>query len=123
MACGRLHRALALFVAYSLQHMDFEETAHNAVLWAHCSDAELLAMEQALEASIPPPAMAEALLWFLPALNAPERAAMPAGMRQAMPPEPLLGALGIARRTQLPHEHAKPPRVLGRPPLPRADDA
>ena len=117
-ACGRLYRALALFVADNFQHMDFEETAHNAVLWAHYSDAELLAIEQALVASIPAPAMAEALHWFLPALNAPERAAMLAGMRQGMPPEPFLGVLDIAQRTLSPHDHAKLLRVLGLPPVP-----
>lgn len=54
-ALGRLYRALALFVADNFQHMHVEETAHNAVLWAHYSDAELLAIEQALVASIDHP--------------------------------------------------------------------
>lgn len=117
-ACSRLYRSLALFVADNLQHMDHEETAHNAVLWAHYSDAELLAIEQALVASIPPSALFEALHWFLPALNAPERAAMLAGMRQGMPPEPFLGVLDIARRTLSPQDDAKLRRALGLPPVP-----
>ena len=117
-ACSRLYRALALFVADNFQHMEVEESAHNAVLWAHYSDAELLAIEQALVASIPPPAMFEALHWFLPALNAPERAAMLAGMRQGMPPEPFLGVLDIARRTLAPQDEAKLRRALGLPPVP-----
>jgi len=69
-ALGRLYRALALFVADNFQHMHVEETAHNAVLWAAYSDDELVAVEQALVASIPPQAMFEALHGFLPALNA-----------------------------------------------------
>lgn len=117
-ACSRLYRALALFVADNFQHMDYEETAHNAVLWAHYSDAELLAIEQALVASIPPQAMFEALHWFLPALSAPERAAMLAGMRQGMPPEPFLGVLDIARRMLPPQDEAKLRRALGLPPVP-----
>jgi hypothetical protein len=117
-ACSRLYRALALFVADNFQHMDHEETAHNAVLWGHYSDAELLAIEQALVASIPPQAMFEALHWLLPALNAPERAAMLAGMRQGMPPEPFLGVLDIAQRTLAPQDHAKLRRALGMPPVP-----
>ena len=117
-ACTRLYRALALLVADNFQHMEFEETAHNAVLWAHYSDAELVAIEQALVASIPPPAMFEALHWFLPALSAPERAGMLAGMRQGMPPEPFLGVLDIAQRTLSSQDHAKLRRALGLPPVP-----
>lgn len=53
---GLLERLLALFVADDVQHMHVEETAHDAVLWAHYSDDELMAIEQAIVASIPPPA-------------------------------------------------------------------
>ena len=51
--------------------------------------------------------MFEALHWFLPALNAPERAAMLAGMQQGMPPEPFRAVLDIAQRTLAPQDHAK----------------
>ena len=117
-AMGRLYRALASFVADNFQHMEVEEATHNAVLWAHYSDDELLAIEQALVASIPPAAMFEALHWFLPALNAPERAAMLAGMRQGMPPEPFLGVLDIAWRTLALPDQAKLRRALGLAPVP-----
>lgn len=117
-ACRRLYRALALFVADNFQHMHVEETAHNAVLWAHYTDAELLAIERALVASIPPAAMFEALHWFLPALNAPERAAMLGGMQQGMPPEPFAAVLEIARRTLSPPAHAALLRALGLAPAP-----
>ena len=33
--------ALALFIAENFEHMHYEETEHNAVLWAHYTDAEL----------------------------------------------------------------------------------
>ena len=36
-----LYQQLALFVAHNFEHMHQEETVHNAVLWAHYSDAEL----------------------------------------------------------------------------------
>jgi len=117
-ACSRLYRALALYVADNFQHMHVEETAHNAVLWAHYSDDELLAVEHALVASIPPAAMFEALHWFLPALNAPERAAMLRGMQQGMPPEPFRAVLDIAQRTLAPQDHAKLMRALGLPCVP-----
>jgi hypothetical protein len=115
---GRLYRALALFVADNFQHMQIEETAHNAVLWAHFSDAQLMAIEEALVASIPPAAKAEALHWFLPALNAAERADMLSGMRQGMPPEAFLGVLDIAQRTLSQPDHARLMRALALPVAP-----
>lgn len=117
-ACARLYRALALFVADNFQHMQVEETAHNAVLWAHYGDAELMAVEHAIVASIPPAAMMEALHWFMPALSAPERAAMLGGMRQGMPPPAFDAVLGIAERTLAPQDHAKLMRALGLAPVP-----
>ncbi len=112
-ALGRLYRALALFVADNLQHMHVEETAHNALLWAHYRDDELQAIENDIVASIPPQLMALALHWFIPALNAPERAGMLSGMRAGMPPEAFLGVLEIARATLAPQDHAKLCRALG----------
>lgn len=118
-ALQRLYRALALFVADNFQHMQVEETAHNAVLWAAYSDAELAGIEHAIVASIPPQAMAEALHWFFPALNAPERAGMLAGMKQGMPPEPFAGVLGIAERTLAAADFAKLRRDLLLPVAPQ----
>ncbi|HEX6018317.1 MAG TPA: hemerythrin domain-containing protein [Burkholderiaceae bacterium] len=112
-ALARLYRTLALFVADNFQHMHVEETAHNAVLWAAYSDAELEAIEKALVASIPPAEMFEALHWFVPALSAPERAAMLGGMRQGMPPEPFAAVLAVAQRTLSSRDHARLLRDLG----------
>ena len=44
----RLYRHLALFVAANFQHMHIEETAHNTLLWAACTDAELQTLRAAL---------------------------------------------------------------------------
>jgi len=112
-ALGRLYRTLALFVADNFQHMHVEETAHNAVLWAAYSDDELDALDRELVASIPPTTMFEALQWFVPALSAPERAAMLGGMQQGMPAAAFESVLDIARRTLAPREHARLLRDLG----------
>ena len=57
MACARADRAprvqalyheLALFVAHNFEHMHLEETAHNAALWQHYTDDELMAVHGAL---------------------------------------------------------------------------
>ena len=109
---------MALFVAENFEHMHVEETEHNAVLWAHYTDAELIAIERELVASIPPQAMMAALHWFMPALNAPERAAMLGDMKAGMPPEPFAAVLDIARRTVAPGEFAKIARAVGVPVAP-----
>ena len=111
-ALFRLYHALALFVAENFEHMHFEETVHNPVLWAHYSDAELIAIEQALVASIPPQAMAKALPWFVRAMNAPERVAMLTGMRAGMPAQVFEGVLEMARGVLAPADHAKLVRGL-----------
>ncbi len=81
----RLYRHLALFVAENLQHMHFEETHNNAVLWACYSDAELFALHQQIIASLP---LDETLLvarWMIPASTPAERAAMVGGMKGGAP--------------------------------------
>lgn len=118
-ALERLYRALALFVADNFQHMEYEQTAHIAVLWSRYSDAQLRDIEHALVASIPPPAMVEALHWFVPALRAPERVEMLSGMRQGMPPEAFLGVMEIAERTLSKHDNTKLRIALDLPPVAR----
>lgn len=106
MACPRERRAqvahalykhLALFVAHNFEHMHQEETAHNAVLWAHYSDAELAAIEGALVASIPMEEMLVVLRWMLPGMTPAERALMLGDMRRNAPPQAFDAALAVAR--------------------------
>ncbi|MBS0390429.1 MAG: hypothetical protein JSR23_04605 [Proteobacteria bacterium] len=92
-----LYQQLALFVAHNFEHMHQEETAHNAVLWAHYSDAELAAIEGALVASIPPDEMLVVLRWMLPSMAPAERAMMLADMRRNAPPQAFDVALAVAR--------------------------
>jgi hypothetical protein len=109
-----LYRATALFVAENFQHMEFEEREHNALLWAHYSDAELLQIEHAIVASVAPDSMMALLHFFLPALNASERAAMLRGMQQGLPAPVFDAVLDIARRTLEPRAHAQLLQALGR---------
>jgi hypothetical protein len=85
-AAALLYRELALFVAESFRHMHVEETAHNAVLWAHYTDAELGAIHEALVASIPPQEMMAAFRWMLPSMNPAERLGLLLDMRSKAPP-------------------------------------
>lgn len=88
-----LYRLLALFVAENFAHMNVEETAHTETLWAHYSDAELLAIEQNLIAHIEPDRLMAFLRWILPFVSRQERAVMLRGMRAGMPAEAFNGLI------------------------------
>ena len=77
----KLHGRLCLLVAEHLRHMDREETEANRVLWAHFTDEQLLGLHGRIVSAIPPPKMAEALSYMLPAMHVTERTAMIAGMQ------------------------------------------
>lgn len=93
----RLYRHLALFVAANLQHMHIEETAHNAALWAHYSDAELMQLHGRLMASIDPREHLTVARWMVPALTPAERAAVVGGMKAEASPEAFMGLLAHIR--------------------------
>lgn len=92
-----LYRDLGGFVGENLVHMQLEETEHNAVLWATHTDAELLALENAIKAEVPPPQMAYVLRWMLPAASPAQRAQMLRGVRAHAPAPVFERVLGIAR--------------------------
>jgi iron-sulfur cluster repair protein YtfE (RIC family) len=93
----RLYRHLALFVADNFRHMHIEETAHNAALWAHYSDAELMQLHGRLMASIDPREHLLVARWMLPALTPGERKAVVGGMKADAPPEAFLGLMAHVR--------------------------
>jgi hypothetical protein len=92
-----LYQALSLFVAENFEHMLLEEREHNAVLWAHYTDAELIDIHDALLASVPPDEMALHFRWMLPQLSHTERVGMLGGMRQGMPDAVFASQLEMAR--------------------------
>lgn len=96
-AAQRLYRHLARFVAENFEHMNVEETSHNATLWSLYSDAELIEIHQRLLATIEPAEMALVLRWMVPAMSPAERAGMLGEMQRQLPPEAMRGVLDIAR--------------------------
>jgi hypothetical protein len=109
----RLYRHLALFVAENFRHMHIEETAHNAALWTHYSDFELLQLHQRLTASIDPREMLEIGRWMVPALNPAERAMVVNGMKGEAPPEAFVGLLAHIRPHLDDNAWAKLARAVG----------
>jgi hypothetical protein len=81
----QLYRALALFFAESVVHMDMEETDNNATLWATHSGEELLAIEHAIVASLSDQQRGVTMRWMIPALTPSERLALLDGVRRQAP--------------------------------------
>ncbi|HYM01765.1 MAG TPA: hemerythrin domain-containing protein [Stellaceae bacterium] len=96
-AVGVLYRNLAHFIGENFVHMHVEETANNAVLWRAYTDAELLAIERELVASLTPEETARAARWMVPALNPAERVQFLSGVRQAAPPPAFAAVLALVR--------------------------
>lgn len=114
----RLYRELALFIADNFQHMAVEESAHNAALWAHYSDAELVALHDALVASIPPQEMRTVLRWLVPSLNPAERHRLLADLRTRMPADAFDAVLEAVQPHLDARGWAKLARALGLAPVP-----
>ncbi|MFO1341265.1 MAG: hemerythrin domain-containing protein [Burkholderiaceae bacterium] len=92
-----LYRALGHFVGENFDHMQREETVHNAVLWATHTDAELAAMERHIVANLSPQEAQLSMRWILPHLTPAERAEMLAGVRRDAPAEAFEGLLSLVR--------------------------
>jgi len=110
-----LYRALSLFIAENYQHMHVEETAHNAVLWARYTDAELTEIHDRLVASIPPAEMMAVARWMVPFMNPAERAGVLGGMKQHAPAPAFQAVLDTVRPHLTEREWAKLARSLGLP--------
>jgi hemerythrin-like domain-containing protein len=96
-AARTLYQALAAFVAENFEHMQREETEHNAVLWAQFGDDEIRALEHRIVSSLSPEAAAQAMRWMLPHMTPAERAGMLGGMRANAPAAAFDGVLSLVR--------------------------
>jgi len=106
-AARRLYRRLAVFVAENLEHMDDEETANNAVLWATHTDEELAEIQQAIVASLQPEKMAAFIRWMVPAMSPAERAGLLGGIQLGAPRAVFERVLATARPHLTDREWAK----------------
>ena len=109
-----LYRQLAAFIAENFEHMDGEETRHNQLLWASCSDDDLQAIEGCILSTIGPQEMSLWLRWMLPAFNPTERVKLVRGL----PPEVRPAVMAQARAALDDRDWAKLCQGLGQPPVP-----
>lgn len=113
-----LYRAFSGFVAHNFAHMLVEETAHNQVLWAHYTDAELADLHDALVASIPPEEMMVVARWLVVAMNPAERCMLLADLRAKAPPPAFDAVLAAVQPHLGTSAWAKLARGLGLAPAP-----
>lgn len=108
-----LYLALAMFIAENHEHMDMEETRHNAVLWDAYSDEEIHAIEGALVASMPAEATMQTMRWMIPSMAHPERVALLDGMRRHAPAEVFRAVMALAESLLSSRDNAKLQAALG----------
>ena len=108
-AATRLYRALAVFVAENLAHMELEESQCNALLWAAFSDTELAELHGRIVAATAPEQMALSARWIVPNLTNAERDALLVGVRATLPAPAFNGLLDLIR----PHLPAPEQQRLG----------
>ena len=112
-AAARLYHELALFIADNFEHMNVEESAHNAVLWARYTDAELMAIHDALVASIAPQEMMAIARWLVPFQNPQDRFHLLADMRAKAPAPAFQAVLDLVQPLLTTKEWSKLTGALG----------
>jgi Hemerythrin HHE cation binding domain len=104
-AMHHVYLDLASFTSAYLEHQDFEERQVMPALAAVMGVDEVVAVDQAIVASIPPETMAASLGFMLPAMNIEDRAAMLGGMQAGAPPEVFAGVWALAGSILNPADH------------------
>jgi len=101
-ALGRvLYLEFSAFVAEDLLHMLHEETVTWPLLCALFGDDELMAIEQAIIASLTPDENIGFMRLMLPAMNRTERTELLTGMKAGAPPEAYSAVIELAARPTL----------------------
>src|SRR5262249_46040303 len=84
-AVHTLYLELASFISACLEHQHFEERECMYALADAMPVEELIAIDQAIVASIPPEEMANGLSMMLPAMNIDDRVELFVGIRETAP--------------------------------------
>jgi hypothetical protein len=92
----RLYIELASFTSAYLAHQDLEERVVAPELHRVVGPEGVLALHQAIVASIPPDQLATSLALMLPAMNNDDRTELLGGMQAGAPPEVFAGVWSLA---------------------------
>jgi hypothetical protein len=107
------YRELAAFTSAYLAHQDLEERQVMPALAAVMPVEDVIAVDQAIVASIPPDQMAIGLGLMLPAMNIEDRVELLGGMQAGAPPEVFAGVWALAGSLLTPADHAALAARLG----------
>jgi hypothetical protein len=113
---GDVHRVyveLASFTSAYLAHQDFEERHVMPALEQAIGVDEVVALNAAIIASIPPDEMAKGLSVMIPAMNVEDRTELLGGAQQGMPAEVFARVWGLARSVLTPADGDALARRLG----------
>jgi hypothetical protein len=100
-----LYLAMASFTGDYLAHQSFEEVEVAPALSAVVPADELLAIDQAIVASIPPEQMGVALSVMLPAMNVDDRSELLGGIRAAAPADVFAQVMALAQAVLAPADY------------------
>jgi hypothetical protein len=92
-----LYLHYSAYFADTLAHMVEEERVLQPLMHRFFTDAELLAMNDAIVQSMQPAEMFESLCAMVPAVNGPERAELLGGAHAGAPPEAFQALMGMLR--------------------------
>jgi hypothetical protein len=107
------YRELASFASAYLAHQDLEERQVMPALAAVMPVEAVIAVDQAIVASIPPEQLAVGLGFMLPAMNIEDRVELLGGMQAGAPPEVFAGVWALTGSLLEPGDHAALARRLG----------
>lgn len=84
-AADALYQGIAELMADNLFHMRLEDITHQALLWQHCTDAELMELDGRIVGSLAPRELMLYLRWMIPAMSPPQRLGLMLGLRAKAP--------------------------------------
>jgi len=109
---NRFYQELSVFIAENFEHMVVEETENFRALTEAFSEAEVLAIEHAIVASLTPEESMAGLRWMIGSSNAGERAFILGGMKAGAPPEAFAAVMQLAREVLTQRDYYKLERAL-----------
>lgn len=98
-----INQAFIEFMIFNLEHMAKEETVLNKILWRYYSDAEIIAINQRIVASISPEEMAVTSAWMMRGMSNAEISGWLKAVEKNAP-EPVFTRLFSIAEKELPND-------------------
>jgi hypothetical protein len=93
-----INKAFIEFMIFNLEHMAKEETVLNKVLWRYYTDAEIMAINQRIVASVPPEEMLVTSAWMMRGMSNTEISNWLKAVEKSAPPHVFEQLFAIAEK-------------------------